>query len=203
MTATSAAFKDTTFPEVKKPGIPPTGMTQESYFRRYRDREDGFKYELVNGLVEKTPRTMTPAQSFILRNLHHRFIQTKAYAEGGDFQVEIEMNTKPGQIRKPDICYRSAEQIASGDFSVSEFVVEVVSPNDKIQKVKSKIREYFAAGVKVIWQILPDAQEIEVYTSARRSDVYSGDEVVSAAPAIPDFSMTVEEVFSKPVVPVK
>lgn len=199
MTATSAAFQDTPATLVKKV-IRPKVVTPDAYFKKYRDLEDGFKYELVDGSVEKTPRTMNPAQSFILRNLHHRFIQTKVYAEGGDIQVEIEMETKPGQIRKPDICYRSAQQIASGDFSPSTFVVEIMSANDKINRVKKKLREYFAAGVQVVWHIYSDEKEIEVFTSPRRSEVFVGEETVTAAPAIPDFTMKVEDVFKKPVV---
>ncbi|MBK9015835.1 MAG: Uma2 family endonuclease [Saprospiraceae bacterium] len=196
-TATAAILSPAVTPVAKQSPAPSKAVTLEAYFKKYRDLEDGFKYELVNGNVEKTHRTMTPAQSFILRNLHHRFVQTKAYAEGGDLQVEIEMLTKPDQIRKPDICYRSAKQIVDGDFSPSEFVVELISPNDKIEKVKDKLREYFAAGVKVVWHIFPVQQEIEVYTSARRSDVFSGADMVSAAPVIPDFNMKADEVFQK------
>ncbi len=175
-------------------------VTLNAYFKKYRELEDGFKYELVGGIVEKTPRTMTPAQTFILNNLMRGFLSTKAYEKGGNLFVEIEMLTKPDQIRKPDICYRSAKQIADGDFSPSEFVVEVISPNDKLDKVKDKLREYFAAGVKVVWHIFPIPQEIEVFTSARKSEVFSGKDTVSAAPAIPDFMMNAEDVFKKPVV---
>jgi Uma2 family endonuclease len=201
MPATSAAYvENPTAPVVQKLSPKPRLSKLEAYFRKYRDLEDGFKYELVNGTVEKTPRTMTPAQTFVLNNLMRRFLTTKAFKDGGNLFVEIEMLTKPEQIRKPDICYRSSRQIASGDFSPSEFVVEVMSPNDKIDMVKQKVREYFAAGVKVVWHIFPNAQEIEVFTSPRRSEVFSGEEVVSAAPAIPDFSMKVEDVFKKPVV---
>ncbi|MCU0346338.1 MAG: Uma2 family endonuclease [Saprospiraceae bacterium] len=175
-------------------------VSLDTYFKKYRDLEDGFKYELVDGIVEKTPRTMTPAQTFILNNLMRRFLTTKAYENGGNLFVEIEMLTKPDQIRKPDICYRSAKQIMDGDFSPSEFVVEVISPNDKIEKVKDKLREYFAAGVKVVWHVFPVQQEVEVYTSARRSEVFSGADMVSAAPAIPDFQLKVDEVFKKNII---
>ncbi len=199
-TATAAILSPAVTPVAKQSPAPSKAVTLDAYFKKYRDLEDGFKYELVNGNVEKTHRTMTPAQTFILNNLMRRFIGTKAYENGGNLFVEIEMLTKPDQIHKPDICYRSAKQIVDGDFSPSEFVVEVISPNDKFEKVKDKLREYFAAGVKVVWHIFPAHLEVEVYTSARRSDVFSGADTVSAAPAIPDFQLKVDEVFKKTVV---
>ena len=146
-TATATILSPAATPFAKQSPATIKALTLDAYFKKYREMEDGFKYELVGGAVEKTPRTMTPAQTFILNNLMRRFLTTKAYEKGGNLFVEVEMLTKPDQIRKPDICYRSAKQIADGDFSPSEFVVEVISPNDKIEKVKDKLREYFAALV--------------------------------------------------------
>lgn len=202
MPATSAAFRDTTVATVfKKTPSAPKAVTLDAYFKKYRDLEDGFKYELADGVVEKTPRTMTPAKTFILNNLMRRFLTTKAFAEGGNLFVEVEMLTKPEQVRKPDICYRSAAQIASGDFSVSAFVVEVISPSDKIEKVRKKLREYFSAGVEVVWHIFPEEQVIEVFTSLRDIEVCSEGDTASAAPAVPDFQIKAEDVFKKPLAP--
>ena len=42
-------------------------MTLKQFWAKYSDREDGFKYEFNNGLIEKTKYKMKPEQAFIDR----------------------------------------------------------------------------------------------------------------------------------------
>lgn len=58
-------------------------MVQTNYIswndfqRRYLTREDGYKYEWLNGTVEKSENSMTPIQFYILENLQNFFFRLK------------------------------------------------------------------------------------------------------------------------------
>jgi Uma2 family endonuclease len=172
-------------------------LTVAEFLAEYSTRKDAFKYELVNGKVQKTLRTMNREQYYIVRNLLRRFAQTEAYKNGAELAVETDMETISEQIRRPDISFCTEEQILAGDYSLSEFAIEIISPTDNFNRVFDKVDEYFKAGMKVLWHILPHQNAVQVFYSPRLITVFIGDEVVSAAPVAPDFTMTVNEIFKK------
>ena len=174
-----------------------TRLTVAEFLAEYSTRKDAFKYELVNGKVQKTLRTMNPAQYYIVRNLLRHFSQTETYKNGSELAVETDMETLIEQIRRPDISLRTDKQIWDGDYSLAEFAIEIISPTDNFNRVFDKVDEYFEAGMKVLWHILPHQNAVQVFYSPRLMTVFMGDEVVSAAPIAPDFTMTVNEIFKK------
>jgi Uma2 family endonuclease len=194
--ATTAALEqpknkvDLTSPQV-------TRLTVAEFVAEYTNRKDAFKYELVNGKVLKTPRTMNPAQYYIIRNLLRHFALTDTYKSGAELAVETDMETVTEQIRRPDISLRSDKQIWDGDFSLAEFAIEIISPSDNFNRVFDKVDEYFEAGMKVLWHIIPEQKAVQVFYSPNLMTVCTGDTEVSAAPVAPDFKMTVNEIFKK------
>lgn len=176
-------------------------ITWQRFQQRYLNREDAFKYEWVNGQVEKTRRSMDKSQLYILRNLlkHFRQIQTSKKISG-------ELISEPDLFflnnhRRPDICWLSDHQIdvlaEQGAYENPAFVIEVISSNDQINRVKHKLNDYRSSGVQVVWHIFPAYQQVEVYTGERLqfSTLYEGDQICSAAPALPDFQLPVSAIF--------
>jgi Uma2 family endonuclease len=194
--ATTAVLEQ---PNITVDLIPPQAprLTVAEFLEEYSTRKDAFKYEFVNGKIEKTPRTMNPSQYFIVRNLLRHFAQTATYQNGAELAVETDMETLEYQIRRPDISLRTDEQIWKGDYSLAEFAIEIISPSDNFNRVFDKVDEYFEAGMKVLWHIIPEQNAVQVFYSPRLMTVYMGDEEVSAAPVAPDFKMTVNDIFKK------
>ncbi len=172
-------------------------LTLDEFYRRYSSRRDGFKYEFNRGLVEKTLRTMTFEQAFIAFNIIRKFNLTKAYAEGCMLWTEFDQKTSRDQVRRPDFTFSTPEKIRKNDSWVSEFVIEVVSGTDRSEDVIRKMEEYFSAGVRVAWYVFPQARRVEVYTSPIDVKICKGSATVSAAPVVPDFEMTVDEIFQQ------
>jgi Uma2 family endonuclease len=183
--------------EVTKTKRPPRMLTLEQFRRRYSDREDGYKYEFNNGVIEKSLSNMNAKQMYIVKNLNRRFVQTQAFANGDELTPEVEQLTTANQSRRPDLSYWPSSKIKQGDESVSEFVIEIISPTDNYLKVNKKLREYFKAGVKIVWQIVPDEQTVFVYSSPTEVTICEGDKVCSAAPVVPDFSIAAKDIFVK------
>jgi Uma2 family endonuclease len=59
-----------------------------------------------------------------------------------------------GRYRVPDVCVCSPPFIA----------VEILSPEDRMSRVRKKIDEYLAFGVPYVWLIDPERRRADVYT---------------------------------------
>mgnify|MGYP001567914246 CR=1 FL=1 len=181
-------------------------VSMETYYEKYRHREDGWKYELVDGRIEKFEKTMKLNQHYIANNLHDLFYSLKMNGKvEGSFTAEVDNELWKDHVRIPDMCYLNQAQVLdayNGGHPIAEFVIEVVSPSDKMEKYKEKIRDYFKAGVKVIWMIYPKVKEVDVYVKgSSQMTICEGEMICSAAPALPEFAISVNDIFKKPEQP--
>ena len=175
----------------------PRVLTLEQFRRRYSNREDGYRYEFNNGIIEKSLSLMNVKQFHIVDNLIESFRTTAAFKSGGRLAAEIEQMTSISQLRRPDLAYLTRSKIQTEDESVSEFVIDIISPTDNYLKVNKKPREYFKAGVQVVWQISPEEQSVHVYTSPTQVTICEGETICSAAPVVPDFQIAAKDIFVK------
>jgi Uma2 family endonuclease len=177
-------------------GYQPRKISWEAFQRIYLSREDNFKYEWVDGIVEKTPRTMDRKQFYIHLNLQD-FLKTLPV--DGLFIPEGD-NFFSGAHRRPDIAYYTREQIRlaqeEDNTVIPQFVIEVISTNDQMNKVVKKMKNYRAADVPVVWHIFPLQNEIHVY-HGKNMTICVGDDMCSAEPVIPDFVISVNDVLKK------
>ena len=179
-------------------------ISWKTFQRKYLSREDGHKYEWVNGRVEKTKRAMDKTQLYILHNLQKVFRQL--LNEGkihGDLIAEPDLFFLKNH-RRPEIAWLTEKQIfALADpeaYEVPAFIIEVISSNDQINKVKKKMLNYRDAGVKVVWQIFPNHRQVEVHTGEHleHSIKLEGGQICSAAPVLPAFELSVNAIFHHP-----
>ena len=173
-------------------------ITLEKFLERYTNREDPFKYEWNNGIIEKKNRTMNRNQFLIIRALQNLFDTTLAKKEGGIITTEVDMFLPSvNRTRRTDLAYLSKQQMEEsldGFPSVCAFAIEVISKNDQINEVEEKIIEYFENGVQVVWVIFPKVKKVEVYTSIRDIKICFGDDICSAMPVMPDFNISVNDI---------
>jgi Uma2 family endonuclease len=102
-------------------------------------------------------------------------------------------------MRRPDIAYFTIEQegnMKQGEDEIPEFAIEIISGNDKANKVEEKTIEYFKAGVKVVWLIYPDNKTVQVYTSLKQAQICTDDDICSAKPVLEDFEIKVSDIFA-------
>ena len=181
----------------------PAHVATETYYEKYRQREDGWKYELVDGRIEKSEKTTNLSQHFISNNLHDCFFSLKMSGKAdGSFTAELDNELWKDHVRIPDLCYLNQQQVVQafkGGHPVAEFVIEIVSPSDKSEKYKEKIRDYFKAGVKVIWMIYPKVKQVDIYVKdSPHFTTCEGDMICSAAPVLPGFAISVNDIFREP-----
>ena len=159
--------------------------------------EDGFKYEWNDGELIKFVG-MNRKQVFIYEALNQLFIE-KGYWQQGTFVAEQNVQLTGIQMRRPDIAYFTIEQeqlMKQGEDEIPEFAIEIISGNDKANKVEAKTIEYFKYGVKVLWLIYPDNKTVQVYTSLKQAQICTDDDICSAKPVLEDFEIKVSDIFA-------
>lgn len=169
------------------------------FLARYTNREDPFKYEWNNGVVEKKARTMNREQFLIVQKLLRLFASTNAYTNMGELLLEVDMFLpQQRRTRRADMAYLSGAQMRAsrdGAATVCSFVVEIISKNDQIYELEDKKIEYFANGVEVLWIIFPKAKKVEVYRSLKAVQICLEGDICSAAPVLADFEIAAGEIF--------
>ena len=107
--------------------------------------------------------------------------------------------------RLPDIGFVSADRIPedgepAGLWTIApDLAVEVISPNDPWEKVTSKVRNYFIAGVREVWLVSPELQTVTVYHSPTHTTILTADDELSSEGLLPGFRCRVGDIFEPSV----
>lgn len=156
-------------------------------------------YEYVNG--EYVKKSMP--------NAKHSGIATRISAEIWFFlkknrigRVYPEAHFQIGEDRRiPDVAFVSAERIPESgepekfwDFA-PDLAVEIVSPTDFYRDVLDKIDDYFKAGVKEVWLINPEKENLTVYFSFEKTKVLSKKDTLTSEKILPKFQLNLSDIF--------
>ena len=162
---------------------------------------DGFKYEWNDGEIIKSTR-MKQEQYYIYDRLLDLFID-RGYKKSGTIIAEPDVHLSSIQMRRPDIACFTKDQYEGGivdKAAIPAFAIEIISNNDQINQMEKKLTEYFLGGVQVVWVIIPNNKIVYIHTNITRREVKIclGNDVCSAAPALPDFEIRVDELLTPP-----
>jgi Uma2 family endonuclease len=160
--------------------------------------EDGFKYEWNNGFLEAREKMIKPSEFHLLQNLQRAFTKTALYQAEGELLTEAVCPISEGKYRVPDLAVFSKTQIErarEGELPVPIFIIELVSKSDSLDYYDEKLEEYFSVGVQTVWLVSPSQKKVRVFTSPKEVKICTDDDVCSAAPALPDFTITPNQLF--------
>lgn len=105
------------------------------------------------------------------------------------------------RIRKPDTSFVRygrfpGEALPEGFITlVPDFAAEVVSPNDTVGEVERKVRQFLAAGVRLVWVILPETRDARVYRPGRPVAGVEPDGHLDGEDVIPGFRVRLADLF--------
>ncbi len=166
--------------------------------------DNGGRRELWDGvLVEMSPTGARHGRVMVTLG---RRLDAHAEANGsgqvfcGD--VGIVLHRNPDRVLAPDICFISAERLPAdetpdGLLDVGpDFVVEIVSPGDRAAEVQDKVDAWLDAGVRLVWIAYPKTRSVMAFRSHAEARRYTGDDVIDAAPVLPEFSVPVAALFA-------
>jgi Uma2 family endonuclease len=106
----------------------------------------------------------------------------------------------PDTVRAPDVAFVTAERIgaglAPGFFPAPpDLAVEVLSPEDRAGEVLAKMQDWLDAGCRAVWVADPRTRTVTVYRSRSDIVVLGESETRSDGDLLPNFKLSVSEVF--------
>jgi Uma2 family endonuclease len=166
------------------------------------DDEADREWEEVNGVrVEKK----MGAKETLLANMLGEALTLFLHGKGlGRSLIGMEfVLPRSGNKRKPDVAYVSFAAWPQGRPLPDEawwplapdLAVEVVSPHELTYATHTKVQEYFAAGVKQVWLVMPHLQHVHVHTGPTTVRILSRADTLTAEGVLPGFAVPVADLF--------
>lgn len=98
-------------------------------------------------------------------------------------------------IRRERLAKLTAEQKRKFIPLCPDFVVELRSPSDDLDKVKAKMDEYIANGAQLGWLIDPETRKVHVYRPNQPVEILDNPQQVSGDPELPGFVLELAEIW--------
>ena len=164
-------------------------------------QDDSATFDIVDGF--RVERHMSNEANLIACQLAH-LVGNLLQHPRGIVSTEIVVRLVPGEAPlRPDVVFISREKIRGLQRRnkdpwevVPELVVEVVSPTNRVGEIEEKLERYFAAGVVVVLVVSSRARRVAVYSSTKSVRIHEGSEVFDLAPALPDMTIALDELYA-------
>jgi Uma2 family endonuclease len=125
----------------------------------------------------------------------------KGYVCTNDAGVIVEHD--PDTVRGPDVTfYEDDQSLDDMERQYAErpplLAVEVLSPNDRINKTNRRIAQMLRGGVAVVWLVDPDSRDVSIYRLGQDPLLLVETQELTGDPVLVDFRCQVAEFFAKP-----
>jgi Uma2 family endonuclease len=167
------------------------------------ERRTGRLCELVDGvLVEKVmgfyESAVAAAMIFFLKAYLRR--RRLGMVSGADGLLRI----LPKQVRVPDVAFLSWERLGGRQLprdpilgAAPDLAVEVLSRGNTKAEMARKLRDYFAAGVRLAWFIDPRTRTAKSYTAADQCQPIDEDGILAGGDVLPGFELSLHDLFAE------
>lgn len=172
-----------------------------------RDPTDRDHYEIVDGVKVELPPMSTDSQVLASRLVRH----LSNHGVGQDLgeavsETLFKLPLPVDRNRRPDVAFvpysRAPRHLrlpsTNGWDALPDLCVEVVSPTDMADELMDKVREYFEAGVRLVWVFYPRHDVVYVYESMTAVRGLGRADVLDGGAALPGFRLPLTELFPEP-----
>jgi Uma2 family endonuclease len=162
--------------------------------------DDGRKYELVNGRLVEVPTGARHSRISVevgARIYAARPSETTMFASSTGFRMA------QGNIRSPDVSVMRTERLPEGKAPVGfvdgapDLAIEVVSPDERMSDLLTKMAEYFESGAQEVWLLFPERKQAHRYRADLSVEVLHENDILHGAPLVPDFAVRVGDLFEE------
>jgi Uma2 family endonuclease len=182
--------------------LPPQGLLTAEEFARRPD--PGYPEELVKGRIVPLPipglrhGAVCTSVIYLLGDVDER--QDLGYVISNNSGVITERG--PDSVRGPDISFYRYETIPRGSLPVGypdvppDFVVEVLSPDDRWPSVLAKVAEYLNAGVAAVAVLDPERRNLHLYEGDQPVRIPGESDDLALPALLGDFRVAVGRFFA-------
>jgi Uma2 family endonuclease len=114
------------------------------------------------------------------------------------------MRLARGLVRIPDVSFVSWKRLPGGHVPeepipdlTPDLAVEVLSPSNTDAEMATKLHNYFAAGVRLVWYVDPRTRTVDIYTALDRSTRLTEDRTLDGGDVLPGFALSLRELFAE------
>jgi Uma2 family endonuclease len=182
---------------------PPPGKATEADLIRLNEKKERL-YELVDGtLVEKV---MGLGEAGLAAEL---IFLLRSYLQGNDLGMlsapDGPMRLFQGLVRLPDVAFIRWDRLpVPGEYPrepigglAPDLAVEILSPSNTRGEMKRKVREYFLAGVRLVWLIDPPKRTVTVHTSPDETRTLTEEQTLDGGDVLPGLALPLSQVFAR------
>lgn len=181
---------------------PPPGMATIEYAIHVDQHED-LACELIDGvLVEKTMGWFESMLANMISFELTGFVEEQDL--GRVLTTDATLQILPDQMRMPDVCFISWKRFPDGKLPresmpplVPDLAIEVLSPGNTAAEMQRKLRDYFAAGVELVWYIDPQSRTARSFTEPEAVEEFSEDGILNGGNVLPGFELSLKTLFEK------
>lgn len=151
-----------------------------------RLQDDGFRYELIGGVVVMSP-SPTPRHQKVLLEILFQLESHVRKNRVGEVFAETDVRFDDSLVYRPDLIYVRSEKVRrplERIDVVPDLVVEVVSPGSEADDLRTKREAYERFGVGEYWIIEPNKQSfrfLQLTEGRYRETTTAGDVFESSA----------------------
>jgi Uma2 family endonuclease len=182
---------------------PIPGTATEADVVRHVDGPERRLVELIDGtLVEKPMGFYEARVGTILAYFIEGYIDE--HDVGITLGADAMLRILPRQVRLPDVTFLSWTKMPNRELPaepvaplIPDLAVEVLSESNTRREMERKRKDYFAAGVRRVWQIDPDSQTAEVFTAPEQFTPIPADGELDGEDILPGFRLSLKRLFDR------
>jgi Uma2 family endonuclease len=182
--------------------VPPPGTATEDDVTEVETHTDRI-CELIDGtLVEKAMGYKESLLAIEIAYVLKTFLRERdlGIVLGADGTLRI----LPQQVRVPDVCFISWNRFPNRQLPpqpipalAPDLAIEVLSEGNTEAEMQRKLRDYFAAGVRLVWYIDPRTRSAKSYSAENQFVEVSESGSLSGGDVLPGFELSLKELFAK------
>jgi Uma2 family endonuclease len=161
-------------------------------------------WELIDGeLVSVTPASeRSGSTASTVGGLLFQHIRAHRLGRGYGAETGFVLFQDRQTVLAPDVAFVSAERLPAEEdrdrFArlAPDFVVEVLSPSDRMGDALKKVALYLEAGVRLVWLVDPRKKTVTVFRPDAAPETFAGTMTIDGGDVLPGFSIPVAELFS-------
>jgi len=174
------------------------GLSEEDFFRLCQENPQLRMERAANKDIVIMPPAHPDASEDGLEAAYQltHWNRTQAPEPGHTYESSAGFKLPNGAIRAPDAAWlsrtrRQLAQQAGGFLAASpEFVIEVVSPSDRVKDLQAKMEEYIANGVQLGFLLDVEAEMAYIYRPGQPAETVTGyEQELSGEPVLPGFRL--------------
>ena len=110
----------------------------------------------------------------------------------------------PGQVRYPDLSFVRWDRLPNREIPeeaipdlVPDLAIEILSKGNTKGEMDRKLRDYFIAGVRLVWYVNPVRRSVRVYIAPDQSKLFGEDDTLDGGDVLPGLALPVRKLFKR------